>query len=160
MATKILVPEMGESVLEATVAHWLKKEGEFVNAGEVLVELETDKVNLEVGAKVPGTLASIDVAEGADVRVGDVLGIIDEKAEKPASKPASRAPERQEMVQASLEKPGDDRGNGKSVGKPGIPQVSPVAYRLARENNVDIEQVHGTGPDGRISKADVEQFMR
>jgi len=78
MTVEIIVPEMGESVLEATVTSWLKKEGEYVNVGDVLVELETDKVNLEVGAKSSGKLASIKVKEGYDVKVGDVLGLIDE----------------------------------------------------------------------------------
>src|SRR5512147_1894506 len=81
MTTKILVPELGESVLEATVSRWLKKEGEAVNVGDVLVELETDKVNLEVGAKSNGVLAKIDVPEGGDVKVGEVLGTIDESAQ-------------------------------------------------------------------------------
>ena len=91
MAIKIVVPELGESVLEATVSRWLKKEGDFVNVGDVLVELETDKVNLEVGAKGAGILQQIAAAEGKDVKVGDVLGMIDEKAEQPkASAPAPR----------------------------------------------------------------------
>src|SRR5215210_6460965 len=80
MAIEITVPELGESVLEATVSRWLKKEGDFVNVGDVLVELETDKVNLEVGAKGAGVLQKIEATEGADVKVGDVLGRIDEKA--------------------------------------------------------------------------------
>src|SRR6476646_7018259 len=80
MTIEIKVPELGESVLEATVSRWLKKEGDFVNAGDVLVELETDKVNLEVGAKGNGILQKIEVPEGAEVKVGNVLGIIDEKA--------------------------------------------------------------------------------
>src|SRR5512135_2964406 len=83
MAIKIEVPELGESVLEATVSRWLKKEGDFVNVGDVLVELETDKVNLEVGAKGSGVLQKIEVTEGQDVKVGEVLGTIDEKGEAP-----------------------------------------------------------------------------
>src|SRR5512135_2153972 len=71
MAIEVTVPEMGESILEATVSHWLKKEGEYVNVGDVLVELETDKVNVEVGAKGAGVLQQI--------KVQDVLGRIDEK---------------------------------------------------------------------------------
>src|SRR6185369_6356277 len=78
MAIKILVPELGESVIEATVSRWLKKEGDPVNVGDVLVELETDKVNLEVGAKSSGVLAKIEVPEGGDVKVGEVLGTIDD----------------------------------------------------------------------------------
>src|SRR5687767_14072409 len=93
MAVKIVVPELGESVLEATVSRWLKKEGDFVNAGEVLVELETDKVNLEVGAKSAGVLQKISVAEGGDVKVGDVLGTIEEKAGAPTLAPHASAGE-------------------------------------------------------------------
>ena len=90
MAVEITVPEMGESVLEATVSHWLKKEGDFVNVGDVLVELETDKVNVEVGAKGAGVLQQIKVPEGGDVKVGDVLGTIDEKAEQPKAAPETK----------------------------------------------------------------------
>src|SRR5678816_3110177 len=89
MAIEVTVPEMGESVLEATVSHWLKKEGDAVNVGDVLVELETDKVNVEVGAKGAGVLQQIKVPEGGDVKVGDVLGMIEEKAGQP--KPAPEA---------------------------------------------------------------------
>src|SRR5215212_7240898 len=97
MAIEITVPELGESVLEATVSRWLKKEGDFVNVGEVLVELETDKVNLEVGAKGAGVLQKIDAAEGADVKVGDLLGRIDEKAEgQKADQPQAAAQKAEE----------------------------------------------------------------
>ncbi|MCC6190955.1 MAG: dihydrolipoamide succinyltransferase, partial [Anaerolineales bacterium] len=78
MAIQIVVPELGESVLEATVGHWLKQPGDAVAAGEAVVELETEKVNLEVGAEKAGVLARIERAEGEDVRIGDVLGIIEE----------------------------------------------------------------------------------
>ena len=91
MSLEIIVPEMGESVIEATVRQWLKKEGDFVEAGEALVELETDKVNLEVGAKASGVLAKINVGEGQDVKVGDVLGSINADAKQPASNPRRRA---------------------------------------------------------------------
>jgi 2-oxoglutarate dehydrogenase E2 component (dihydrolipoamide succinyltransferase) len=160
MATKILVPELGESVLEATVSRWLKKEGDFVNVGDVLVELETDKVNLEVGAKNPGILAKIDVPEGKDVKVGDVLGSIDEKSKQPeAPSPITaeapqpeKAAEKQETVRAD--------GNGREVQRQTTPQLTPVASRLARENKVDINQLTGTGIEGRVTKNDVEQFLQ
>src|SRR5512135_1954702 len=93
MAIEVTVPEMGESILEATVSHWLKKEGEYVNVGDVLVELETDKVNVEVGAKGAGVLQQIKVQEGGDVKVGDVLGTIEEKAAQPQAQPQPVAPE-------------------------------------------------------------------
>jgi 2-oxoglutarate dehydrogenase E2 component (dihydrolipoamide succinyltransferase) len=159
MATKILVPELGESVLEATVSRWLKKEGDFVNVGDVLVELETDKVNLEVGAKNPGILAKIDVPEGRDVKVGDVLGSIDEKSKQPEAPPITaeapqpeKAAEKQETVRAD--------GNGREVQPQTTPQLTPVASRLARENKVDINQLTGTGIEGRVTKTDVEQFLQ
>src|ERR1043166_2571784 len=93
MAIEVTVPELGESVLEATVSRWLKKEGDFVNVGDVLVELETDKVNLEVGAKGTGILQKIEVPEGQDVKIGEVLGRIEEKAgEQPAQTPKEEQP--------------------------------------------------------------------
>src|SRR5512139_3288057 len=99
MAVEVTVPEMGESILEATVSHWLKKEGEYVNVGDVLVELETDKVNVEVGAKGAGILQQIKVQEGGDVKVGDVLGMIDEKASQTQSPaPEEKQPEKAEAA--------------------------------------------------------------
>ena len=157
MTTKILVPELGESVLEATVSRWLKKEGEPVNVGEVLVELETDKVNLEVGAKSSGILAKIEVPEGSDVKVGEVLGTIDENgkqsetaAQKEASKPEKMEEKKQELI----------RKNGHETESQVAPQLTPVASRLARENNVDVSQLSGTGTQGRVTKTDVEQFLQ
>src|SRR5574341_1747428 len=155
MATKILVPELGESVLEATVSRWLKKEGDLVNVGDVLVELETDKVNLEVGAKSPGVLARIEVPEGGDVKVGEVLGTIDEKAEQPET-PAAEAPKPEEAE----EKQETQRTDGRGAERETTPQLTPVALRLARENNVDISQLSGTGTEGRVTKSDVEQFLQ
>ena len=75
--TSIVVPGLGESVVEATIARWLKKEGDPVHPGEPLVELETDKVNLEVGAEKAGVLSKIQRQEGEDVKIGDVLGVKD-----------------------------------------------------------------------------------
>src|SRR5262245_15621237 len=106
--SNIVVPELGESVVEARVARWLKKAGDRVEIGEPLVELETEKVDLEVNADKPGVIASIAHQEGDDVKIGDVLGVIDEsgaavqtappsgngskKAAAPAASQASRAP--------------------------------------------------------------------
>src|SRR5689334_22501809 len=134
MATKIVVPELGESVLEATVSRWLKKEGDYVNAGEVLVELETDKVNLEVGAKSAGVLQKISVTEGGDVKVGDVLGTIEEKAGAPKEAPVSQ-PEPAEAKPE--EKPQEaSRTNGRGAERATAAQATPVASRMAKENAV------------------------
>ncbi|MBL8100635.1 MAG: 2-oxoglutarate dehydrogenase complex dihydrolipoyllysine-residue succinyltransferase [Anaerolineales bacterium] len=150
MAVKIIVPELGESVLEATVSSWLKKEGDFVNMGDVLVELETDKVNVEVGAKSAGVLQKIQAPKGSDVKVGDVLGMIDEK-QSASSQPA----ETSKPVEAKQEVKKEE-----VIERESIPQVSPVASRFAKEMNVDINKVVGTGNDGRITKADVESYLQ
>ncbi|HCB00758.1 MAG TPA: dihydrolipoyllysine-residue succinyltransferase, partial [Anaerolineae bacterium] len=148
MAVKIIVPELGESVLEATVSAWLKQEGDFVNMGDVLVELETDKVNVEVGAKSAGVLQKIQVPKGSDVKVGDVLGMIDEKQSASQPVETSKPVEAKQEVKETV------------VERESIPQVSPVASRFAKEMNVDINKVVGTGSDGRITKADVESYLQ
>ena len=172
MAIEITVPELGESVLEATVSRWLKKEGDFVNVGEVLVELETDKVNLEVGAKGAGVLQKIEATEGADVKVGDVLGRIDEKAseqkveeqkaDKSRAEPQAveQKPEEQKAEPQTEQKEALPRTDGQQMERQAASQVSPVAARLARDKNVDITQITGTGSEGRVTKADVEMYLQ
>ena len=90
MSSNILVPELGESIVDARVARWLKKEGERVAAGDPLVELETDKIDLEVGAPQAGVLARIDRRDGEDVKIGEVLGVIEEDGEAQAPVPRRR----------------------------------------------------------------------
>jgi 2-oxoglutarate dehydrogenase E2 component (dihydrolipoamide succinyltransferase) len=171
MAIEITVPELGESVLEATVSRWLKKEGDFVNVGDVLVELETDKVNLEVGAKGAGVLQKIEATEGADVKVGDLLGRIDEKSTEPAARaqkaPTGQAEESQpEPVEASQPEPAAEkettreRSDGQQSEHEAVAPVSPVAARLARDKNVDLSKIKGTGSEGRVTKADVEMYLQ
>jgi len=157
MSIEIIVPEMGESVIEATVRSWLKKEGDFVEAGEALVELETDKVNLEVGAKASGVLAKIQVGEGQDVKVGDVLGSINADGKQTASKPDTST-----SLSAGVQIASPVASDSTPQEKPQAaqPQVTPVASRVAREQNVDVSQVRGTGPDGRVTKSDVQQFVQ
>jgi 2-oxoglutarate dehydrogenase E2 component (dihydrolipoamide succinyltransferase) len=88
MEIKIVVPALGESIVEATVGNWLKKAGDLVKVGDPIVELETDKVNLEVAAEQAGVLARVDHNEGEDVRVGDVLGVISTEAASGAGRTA------------------------------------------------------------------------
>jgi len=157
MATDIVVPELGESVVEATVGTWFKKEGDPVSVGEPLVELETDKVNLEISASTAGVLARIEQQEGVDVQIGDLLGVIDESAEavataseagdavQPEETPAAPPSEPEEPAVATDEATEhDDR-------------VTPVARRMAEESGVDLAGIEGTGSGGRITKQDVEQ---
>ena len=88
MAFEIKVPNLGESIVEATIARWLKNEGDPVTVGEVVMVLETDKVDLEVGAERDGVLAKITRAQGEDVSVGDTVGVIEESAGSSATVPA------------------------------------------------------------------------
>jgi 2-oxoglutarate dehydrogenase E2 component (dihydrolipoamide succinyltransferase) len=188
MTIEITVPELGESVLEATVSRWLKKEGDPVSAGDVLVELETDKVNLEVGAKGSGILQKIEAPEGADVKVGNVLGIIDEKAAGQKTDQPHTVPEDGRTVQKAEEKKTEEttqsskpepvvietkqaetpiakeeapaRNDGQQMERETAPQISPVAARLARDKNVDVSKIAGTGNEGRVTKADVESYLQ
>src|SRR5688572_20575344 len=95
MPANVVVPEVGESIVDARVARWLKKEGDVVNVGDPLVELETDKIDLEVAAPQGGVLGRIAHGDGADVKVGEVLGVINDAeaaAPPPAAKPAESGP--------------------------------------------------------------------
>lgn len=169
MAIEVTVPEMGESILEATVSHWLKKEGEYVNVGDVLVELETDKVNVEVGAKGAGVLQQIKVQEGGDVKVGDVLGTIDEKAgQTPSPAPEAKQSEKVEAApkppepvrEQKQEAAPPPRQDGKNEKQKESSLVTPVASRLARDKDVDISGIRGTGSEGRVTRADVEKYLQ
>ena len=144
--TNIVVPEVGESIVDARVAKWLRKEGEAVAAGDPLVELETDKIDLEVGAPQAGVLSRIDRKEGEDVKVGEVLGVIDESASSAASAapPASNGD-----GQAASEAPVE--------GRSARPRATPTAKKAAEQNDVDISKVQGSGDAGRVMKRDVER---
>ena len=134
MPVKIMVPEMGESVVDARVRRWLKQAGDAVTVGEPLVELETDKVDVEVSASKSGVLATIAHAEGADVRIGDTLGTIDESL---VQSPGSEVPGPESRV------PGPDAPVA----------ATPSARREARERQVPLAAVKSDGP--RVTKADV-----
>jgi 2-oxoglutarate dehydrogenase E2 component (dihydrolipoamide succinyltransferase) len=172
MAIEVIVPEMGESVLEATVSQWLKQEGDYVNVGDVLVELETDKVNVEVGAKGAGVLQQIKVPQGGDVKVGDVLGMIEEKAEQPGTAPETKpvpeakpeaAPEKMTETQQPAREEKQEtaqRDNGQSTRQKETPLATPVASRIARDKDVDLGSIRGTGSEGRVTKSDIEQYLQ
>jgi 2-oxoglutarate dehydrogenase E2 component (dihydrolipoamide succinyltransferase) len=152
MAYEIKVPALGESIVEATVARWLKREGEAVAAGEPVVELETDKVNLEVAADHAGVMGAIARAEGEAVGIGDLLATIEpgEAAAKPANAPSpapAARPEAPAAMPAST--PSQADVNGASV------SATPTAQKVAAEHNVDLKGLSGSGPGGRITKEDV-----
>ncbi|MGQ9925881.1 MAG: 2-oxoglutarate dehydrogenase complex dihydrolipoyllysine-residue succinyltransferase [Chloroflexaceae bacterium] len=148
MAYEIKVPSLGESIVEATVARWLKRVGETVAAGEPVVELETDKVNLEVAADHAGVVTAILKEEGATVGIGDVLGAIEVSAAPPAEAIAAR-PAVMPPVEPELREAETSGSNGAAV------LATPTAQRVAAEYAVDLREVAGTGPGGRITKEDV-----
>ncbi|MEM7125794.1 MAG: 2-oxoglutarate dehydrogenase complex dihydrolipoyllysine-residue succinyltransferase [Chloroflexota bacterium] len=153
MATQIVVPALGESVVEATIARWLKSEGDVVAAGEAVVELETDKVDLEVSAEKAGTLAKIERHEGEDVQIGDVLGLVDEAAN--GSPPASQSVSKPKPSQKTPSSPSTD---DKPASYEEV-EVTPVAKRMATDQQVNLEEVSGSGPGGRITKEDVADYL-
>jgi len=150
--TNIVVPELGESVVEARVAKWLKKAGDRVAAGDALVELETEKIDLEVSADRAGVLQSIAHQEGADVKVGEVLAVLDESAggEVAAGTPVPAAPE----APAAPSPVAPDR-TGPHPPAPVLEDVraTPTARNVARAHDVQIESVPASGP--RVTKQDV-----
>jgi 2-oxoglutarate dehydrogenase E2 component (dihydrolipoamide succinyltransferase) len=165
----IMTPTLGESVTEATVARWTKKAGDPVRKDEILVELETDKVSLEVAAPSDGVLAEISAEEGATVEPGAVLGKISEGAAAPApkanggAKPAQSAaapageaqPEPAPGKPAPKEaKPIADTSAPKPAPARAEPVLAPSAQRVVAENRLDAGQIAGTGKDGRITKGD------
>ncbi len=166
-------------MLEATVSRWLKQEGEHVEAGEVLVELETDKVNVEVGAERAGVLSRIERKEGEDVKVGDTLAAIEEEAggapatektAEPESKPAAAEAQPPEIIQTrgsadSQSEPvqtpsGGDGAQEREPGRAGEPAATPVARRMAAEMGIDLSRVAAADPGGRVTKEAVEQYLR
>ncbi len=150
MSIEIKVPPLPESVSDATLVGWHKQVGDSVARDENLVDLETDKVVLEVPAPASGTLTEIKVKDGATVEAGDVLAILEEgeaeAAEKPAAKEAEKAPQK---------KAEPDAGEQSRA-----PKTSPAVRRLLEEHDLDETMVVGSGKDGRITKGDVLSFLK
>jgi 2-oxoglutarate dehydrogenase E2 component (dihydrolipoamide succinyltransferase) len=173
MAVEIKVPVLGESVVEATVAKWMKGAGEAVAVDEPIVELETDKVTLEVPSPVNGVLSDIVASEGATVEVDALLGMVEEgaaatskpastPASSPASKPAAIAPEAAASTPAPA--PTSAPAAAASAHTGGAPSgaaavLSPAVRKLVEENNINPNAISGTGKDGRLTKADVQKAI-
>ncbi len=157
MSHEIVVPTLGESVVEATVAKWFKQVGEAVQADEPLVELETDKVTVEVNAPASGTLTEIVAPEGAEVEVGALLARLGDAGAAPApSKPAAPA--------AAPKAASGSDVLAAAVAAAGAPAeaddtLAPAVRKLVAENNLDPKSIPATGKDGRLTKEDVVNFM-
>ena len=147
MAIEITVPVLGESVVEATIARWMKKSGDAVAADEPVVELETDKVTLEVPAPVNGTLTDIVAQEGATVEVGALLAMMEEGAA-----PAKQAEPAKQQAPAAAPAPAPAAASTQQT-------LSPAVRRLVEENNLNPAAIPATGKDGRLTKGDVQDAI-
>src|SRR5712692_7913432 len=168
MPTDIVMPQMGESIFEGTITKWLKKPGDKVQRDEPLFEISTDKVDAEIPAPAAGILQDIKVAEGATVQVNTVVGTIAADGESAAPKstpaaPAQTAPAKKESAPA---KPSAPAVEAKLASE--TPQLeaeedharsSPLVRKIAREHNIILSQVSGTGLGGRITKQDITAFL-
>jgi 2-oxoglutarate dehydrogenase E2 component (dihydrolipoamide succinyltransferase) len=163
MPTEIKVPSLGESVVDAMVGTWLKKEGEAVSAGETLVELETDKVNVEIAAEEGGVLQQIHKAEGDTVEVGEVIATVEAgaAAEAPAadseSAEAATAPSEEPVAQTAPAAQSSEEEAAEPVG--GGRRATPAVRRLAEEHSIDLSRIPVQGDGGRVTKEDVLNFV-
>jgi pyruvate dehydrogenase E2 component (dihydrolipoyllysine-residue acetyltransferase) len=178
MAIEVIMPSLGFDMVEGTVSRWLKEEGDPVKKGEAIVEIETEKANVEVEATASGVLEKIAVPAGETVAVGTVIGLIaaleekpsGETKEKPAEKPEMREPSGppsdspaavpekvrevpKKPAEKRKEEPDKDRRPGRRV------KASPVARKIAEEAGIDLERVRGSGPGGRIMERDIQARM-
>jgi 2-oxoglutarate dehydrogenase E2 component (dihydrolipoamide succinyltransferase) len=160
MPVEVRVPVLGESVVEATVGAWLKREGEAVEAGEALVQLETEKVNVDVAADQAGVLGKIARQEGETVHPGDVLGVLDDATANAQSRPKTDAPAAETPASSTADaRPASASASPPSATELDRPHASPVARRLAEEHGVDLTGVEGTGTGGRVTREDVERHL-
>jgi 2-oxoglutarate dehydrogenase E2 component (dihydrolipoamide succinyltransferase) len=173
MSANIVVPEMGESIVDARVAKWLKREGDAVSAGEALVELETDKIDVEVSAPQAGVLQQISRGPGEDVKIGDVLGTIGESS-RGEGRDAERTDESSRRgsgdAEGADESQPDAGTSAASSSAPARAEGSPArddertratasARRLAEQEKVDLGEIRGTGDAGRVTRKDVEEHL-
>jgi pyruvate dehydrogenase E2 component (dihydrolipoamide acetyltransferase) len=166
MATNILMPALSPTMTEGTLARWLKKEGETVRSGDVIAEIETDKATMEVEAVDEGVLGKILVPDGtANVAVNQPIAVlvadgeaVPSGAAAPAPQPSAPAPKPETAATAATPAaapaPTPARGNGHEAGERIF--VSPLAKRMAKQAGIDLSMVKGSGPNGRIVKADIE----
>lgn len=156
MSVEISVPQLGESIVEATVGRWLKREGETVAVGDPLVELETEKVNMEVVSTGAGVLSRIVKGEGESVGVGDVLAVVDERAG--AGEPLAATATQPAASTGSA--PGAQNGaTGAEVDEREVASATPLARKMAADRGVDLHRVRGTGPGGRVTQDDVTTYL-
>jgi|TARA_B110000263_G_scaffold78830_1_gene68803 2-oxoglutarate dehydrogenase E2 component (dihydrolipoamide succinyltransferase) len=155
MSTELIVPTLGESITEATVSKWLKKIGEPFEIDEPLVEIETDKITVEVPAPSAGVLSEIKVKEGNDVNIGGVLGIISES--NGTTPPKEIKQSQTKVVKEDTTKTKPDPNNQSNLKKDS--KLSPSVKKILEENNLDSSKVKSSREDGRLTKADVIEHL-
>ena len=146
MLHEIMVPDLAESTVEATVATWIKKSGDIVEEGEVIIELDTDKVSLEVVTPVSGQIKEVNKNEGETVLVGELLGIVDDSVALPAKSDKPSIGKEPELPIDANQKNDDEIS------------VTPVAKKIAEKDNIDLSKIKGSGPNGKITKNDLENL--
>ena len=146
MLHEIMVPDLAESTIEATVATWIKKSGDIVEEGEVIIELDTDKVSLEVVSPVSGQIKEVNKNEGETVLVGELLGIVDDSVALPAKSDKPSIGKEPELPIDANQKNDDEIS------------VTPVAKKIAEKDNIDLSKIKGSGPNGKITKNDLENI--
>ncbi|MEC7880562.1 MAG: 2-oxoglutarate dehydrogenase complex dihydrolipoyllysine-residue succinyltransferase [Chloroflexota bacterium] len=147
MLHEIMVPDLAESTVEATVATWIKKSGDIVEEGEVIIELDTDKVSLEVVAPVSGQIKEVNKDEGETVSVGELLGVVDDSVASSA-KPEKPADKKESKTEIDDKKENDVNNTDISA--------TPVAKKIAEKDNIDLSKIKGSGPNGKITKNDLD----
>ena len=150
MISEVVMPQMGADMQEGTILRWLKREGDAVQRGEIIAEIETDKANVEIEAYESGILRRILLPEGTTVPVGQVIAVIAAPEDDISQYEAAAGVARPEPVAAVPERPAPPAEAGRV-------HASPAARRLAEELGVDLSRVQGTGPDGRILRRDIEE---
>jgi len=171
MATDVVMPQMGESIAEGTVSRWIKKVGDKVERDEPLLEISTDKVDAEIPSPVAGTITELLVQEGQTVPVNSVVARIAAEGETAAPQPAqpAPAPKQEEPKPAAAPEPPPppppptqqpEDENVASLEERRRTKSSPLVRKIARENNVDITQLQGTGVSGRVTKNDILDFLQ
>jgi 2-oxoglutarate dehydrogenase E2 component (dihydrolipoamide succinyltransferase) len=170
MAQDVVMPQMGESIAEGTVSKWLKKVGDKVDRDEPLLEISTDKVDAEIPSPAAGVLSEILVKEGDTVPVNAVVARIaaEGEAAAPAPAPSANQPEPEKKpvqqeapaVEAAAAAPADEEENVTSLDERRRTKSSPLVRKIAKENNIDIAQVQGTGISGRVTKNDILDFLQ
>jgi len=166
MSTPIIMPQMGESIAEGTITKWLKKQGDRVDRDEPLFEISTDKVDTEIPSPAAGVLTEIKVGEGQTVPINTVVGIIGAEgaAAGSSSQPLSSTQQMRAVSPGPSAPEPEPSAPSQEARAPrretGEPRSSPLVRRMAREQDIDLSRVRGTGAGGRISKKDLVEFMK